>query len=129
MTETAVCYRIIIPRFHFTTLNELMVVCKTRRATYAVRSRLKRGDADVLAGYSLGFPKAQGPRSGRLIITVQPEQRKPDGDAYFKSAWDALKTCHLIIDDSPRWFSPLPTEYIEERSEREWGTTIELRDL
>lgn len=122
----SITWRIVIHNFHPVTLNELMKECKTRRATFGRRSRLKRTDANIIAAFSLNFPKASGPRSVKIVITLEPGQRTPDGDAFFKSTHDALVKAKMLVNDSPAWCLGLPTEFV--RGERK-STTIELIDL
>lgn len=120
MTETATCYRIVIPGWHPARINQMI------GHAWPVIARLKRVDRNLVLAYSLPFPRARGPRSVKLILTLVPRQRAADPDAYWKSCLDGLVQAGQLIDDSRKWCRLEPVEFMRgtERS-----TTIELRDL
>ena len=72
-------------------------------------------------------PRAAGPRSVQLFITLGPGQRACDPDNYNKSAMDALVKCRLLRDDSRQWCTILPAQFTPR--EPAPATTIELREL
>jgi hypothetical protein len=71
------------------------------------RQRVKSGKDDRLfVSYwarQQNVPPAHGPRRVALEVTVAPRQRRPDEDALWKSALDALAHAGLLVNDSPRW--------------------------
>lgn len=69
---------------------------------WAVRARLKKADANLVAVCcaGAGVAKATGKRRVCLEIVLGPRQRGGDVDAYWKSTLDALKHAGAIVDDS-----------------------------
>jgi hypothetical protein len=69
-------HTIAIPNWHPRRLNELLGV------HYGTRSRRKRQDREMIAGYALlgGVPEATTPRRVSLLLTLAPWQRRPDPD-------------------------------------------------
>ncbi len=113
-----------IPQWHPAKLNQL-VGCH-----WAVRSKLKKRDWQIIALYASGYRSmattAAGKRRVSLVITLAPRQRGGDPDSYWKSLLDALVHAGLLVDDSPKWCELGPVEY---RRGSEMATTIILEDL
>jgi hypothetical protein len=88
-------HEILIPKWHPIPLNKLL-------GHWAQRHRLKKTDADLVAGYArqAGVPRATGRRRVSLRLTLGPGQRAADPDAYFKSTLDALTRAGLLVDDN-----------------------------
>lgn len=100
-------YRMVIPRWHPTKLNDLL------NCHWAVADRRKTADREQLAAsaWMADIPKATGKRRVTLTIILGPRQRGGDVDCYWKSTLDALKNLRLIIDDSPKWCELAPVKY------------------
>ena len=91
-------YRITIPDFRFTPLNQL-------GWHWGKRSRLKKQDRDFVWAYSLllGIPQATTKRRVSLEITITGRQQETDPDALWKSCLDALVKNSRLMDDSAKW--------------------------
>ena len=113
--------RLLIPRWHPATINELLRGVKTR-------IRLKKVDRNIICTYCFyhRIPVATGQRRVDLLITLGPRQKGADPDAFWKSLNDALVQAKLLVDDSRRWVQ-LGSVTFERGAER--ATTITLTDL
>jgi Holliday junction resolvase RusA-like endonuclease len=96
MTPVSSGYKLAIPNWHPTRLNELLG-CNWRK-----RHRLKKADRELIGVYArlAGVPKATGKRKVSLHLILGPGQRAGDPDCYLKSLFDALTACRLLIDDN-----------------------------
>jgi hypothetical protein len=116
-----VTYHLTIENWTPTRVNEL-------RGHWAKAARLKRVDANMVCGYAIHnrIPIAQGPREVSLRITLPPEARGKDEDAFWKSTLDALVLARMLIDDCTRYCRTGPVEIV--RGEKR-ETRISLTDL
>ncbi len=115
-------YKLIIPRWIPTTANQLL----SRHPM--TRSRLKRIDANLIAGYCSRdrIPAAIGIREVGLKITLGPKQRAADPDAYWKSVLDGLVKARMLVNDD-RLYCRLGSVEFERGDER--ATMISLREI
>lgn len=90
---------VAIPRWLPTRTNQLI------NSHWAIRNRLKKGDADIIAASVLGadVPRADCRRRVSLTITLGPGRRRPDPDAFWKTVLDGLVKCGALVNDSPVW--------------------------
>ena len=109
-------YRIIIPDWNPCRINTLL------STHYMRRSRLKRIDADLIAGYGHYTPKATVKRRVRITVTITGRGREPDPDSFLKSTLDGLVKAKLLVDDGRKWCE---SEVVIERGPRR-ATVIEL---
>ena len=113
-----------IPHWNPALLNQLM---KNRWE----ESRLKKADSEIVWAIARQerIPIAGGKRRVSIHITLPRKRgRKPDPDAFLKSALDALVKCGMLKDDSDKWCEwTKPT--IETGTQDVWGTRITLEDL
>lgn len=93
-----------------------------------MRSRMKKSDREMVAGYArlAEVPKAKRKRRVRLTIVLGPRQRGADPDAFWKGLLDSLVAAELLVDDSKEWVELAPVEY--ERG-KERATRIVLEDM
>ncbi len=121
--STATAWRIVIPNYHPTRLNELI------NSGWRRQWRLKKNDKYMIGAYCLkaDVPPATGKRLVRLTIVLGPRQR-PDIDDFYKSTLDALgpNGCKAIRNDSAKWCVIEPVKY--ERGP-EPATIIEIEEL
>jgi len=110
-----------IPQWHPARLNELM------GGHWSRAHKLKKASKQVVWAHSVSMPKAFVKRRLTIHIYLRPRQRAGDVDAYFKDACDALKSCGLIVDDSPKWLELMPVQY--HREKEWWGTVFVLQNL
>jgi hypothetical protein len=115
-------HTLIIPNWHPARLNSW------DGRHWSIRARLKRGDREMVAAYArvARVPPAKGKRKVSLVITLAPRQRNGDVDAFWKSLLDALVSCKLLINDSPRWLDLGTVRFL--RAEKR-ATRIDLHDL
>lgn len=113
---------ITIPNWHPASAN------RWSGSHWAVRSRVKRADREMVAHYarSSQAPTATGKRRVRLKIVLGPRQRGCDPDNYWKSLLDALKHAGMIVDDSRNWVETPPVEFTRGTQR---ATIIELTDI
>lgn len=111
-----------IDGFHPVLLNKLLGV------HWAAAGRLKKADREIIAHYAsaVGVPRATGKRQVTLRIVLAKGQRGGDGDAYYKSALDALVKAGLLVDDNRQWAELMPVEY--ERAAKK-ATVITLEEV
>lgn len=118
-------YVIDVPDWHPSTLNKLL-------GHWRERGRMKKADYQMIWAHTRGkdgqsiVPYKQVKRSVELIITLEPGQRAPDPDSYFKGLLDALVRSYALWNDSPKWCELLPVKF--QRGERK-ATKMILRDL
>lgn len=113
-----VSHTFTVPGWHPATTNQLL------KMFWASAANLKRCDKQIVAHYGEKIPKATKQRSVQLTI-IRNKGRKPDPDAHFKSALDALVSCGLLKDDSDKWVILLPAQY--EKGEK--ATRITLTEV
>jgi Holliday junction resolvase RusA-like endonuclease len=113
---------VLIPNWHPVTLNELL------NTHWGQRSKLKRADKQIIAHYFRNHPEATGKRLVFITIILKKGKRAADGDAYFKSAIDALVHARMLIDDNRHWCELHPVQF-ERGTASRWGTAITLRDV
>lgn len=116
-----------IPQWHPTSLNKL------KSGHWAKGARLKKADAEMVAGYAkvCGISKVMfGKRRVSMHLVMKPGQRRLDRDNLWKSTLDGLKQCGVILNDSPAWLEEGPVSYSRaEDSDGFWGTYILIEDL
>jgi hypothetical protein len=114
-------YVLRIADWHPATLNQLLSGVRKR-------IRLKKADRDLVGWYArlAGIPSATGKRRVSLRLTLGPRQRGADPDAYWKSLLDALVSCGLLVNDTPRWVELGPVSY---RRGQERATEVTLEEL
>lgn len=78
---------------------------------WASRRKHKKSDAEIVAHYGRGVPKASQKRAVSLHVIFPPGKRMPDVDAYAKSLLDALVHCGLLVNDSSAWCVLEPVAY------------------
>ena len=78
---------------------------------WASRRKHKKTDADVVAHYGRGVPKANQKRAVYLHVVFPPKKRMPDVDAYAKSLLDSLVHAGLLVNDSSAWCRLEPVAY------------------
>jgi hypothetical protein len=113
-------YRFSIEDWHPATVNQLL------GCHWGKRTKIKRGDRELIAHYSRGLPKASSPRRVRLTIVLQKGQRAADSDAWWKSLLDGLKHCGMLVDDNRQYAILEQPEFY--RGTRK-STIIELEDI
>ena len=108
-----------IPNWHPARLNQLL-------GHWEKAMRLKRSDAEMVAAYFLGQPKATEKRLVHLTIHLAKGQRAGDPDSYFKTLLDALVRCGQLKDDSRQWCELGPVEFVRTGVR---GATITLEEI
>lgn len=112
-----------IPGYHPPTVNDLL-------GNHHKAGRLKKACVKVFWGCCLEqrLVKASGKRLVEIIITVRKSKkgRRPDPDAYYKSALDALVKCNMLVDDSSQWCEHAATLITSGEQD---STTIHLTDI
>lgn len=120
---TATSWRILIPNYHPTRLNQLI------NAGWRAQWKLKKKDKQMIGYYCLmaGVQPAVGKRLVRLTIILGPRQR-PDIDDFYKSTLDALgpNGCKAIRNDSTKWCVIEPVRYLRSATK---ATIIEIEEL
>lgn len=92
------------------------------------RSRLKKGDKDMVAAYAhlADVPHARGKRRVSLEIVLTGRQQETDPMSYCKSLLDALVACRLLVNDTTEFVEWVPPTYSRGAV---GSTTIVLEDL
>lgn len=78
---------------------------------WASRRKHKKSDAEIVAHYGRGVPKASQKRAVSLHVVFPSGKRMPDVDAYAKSLLDALVHFGLLVNDSSAWCVLEPVGY------------------
>lgn len=113
-----------IPHWHPTSDN------KFSGKHWAIVDKLKKSDIRTIYWRMREdrIPTATKKRRVEVLIMCKPRGRMPDPTNFAKSLLDALKQCHLIIDDSQRWCEYI-TPKIERGTKAIWGTRITITDM
>jgi Holliday junction resolvase RusA-like endonuclease len=121
-TAPPTLHRLVIPAWHPARLNQW------DGRHWSTRSRAKRCDRSIVAGYALQqrIPPATGKRRVSLVITLAPRQRAGDPDAYFKTVNDALVHAGLLLDDNRQGVELGTVEFLRGLARE---TEIVLEDL
>lgn len=114
-------HSLTIPNWKPTSTNKLIT------SHWAVARKLKKADADIIAGYAIhqAIPKATGKRRLSFTVYVSGRGRITDADNCLKSLCDGLVKCGLLVDDSPTWMELGKMEVIRGGS----ATVIILEDI
>ena len=114
-------HSLTIPDWKPTSTNKLIT------SHWAVARKLKKADADIIAGYAIhqAIPKATGKRRLSFTVYVSGRGRTPDADNFLKSMCDGLVKCGLLVDDSPTWMELGKMEVARGGS----ATVITLEDI
>src|SRR5262245_41522897 len=101
-------YSITIPNYHTAIENQW------DGHHWSVRAKLKKANRQMIAAYAAvaSVPRAESRRMVSLVITLEPGQRAPDKDAWWKSLLDGLKACGRLVNDNPKWCEPGKVEYV-----------------
>jgi len=93
-----VIWTLYLPGFIPTPLNQLM-------GSWKKAMRLKAHDAEIIRNACLAYavPQANVKRRVSLLVVWPPGRRACDPDALYKSTFDALAGCGLLVDDSAKW--------------------------
>lgn len=95
-----------IPNWTPTPLNKILY-----GRHWTAGAKHKQSDAEIVAHYGRGVPKASQQRAVSLHVVFPPGKRMPDVDAYAKSLLDALVHCGLLVNDSSAWCVLEPVQY------------------
>lgn len=112
--------KITIPNWKPTSLNKLM------RMHWGQRSKIIKGDKELIAHYSKDMPKATTKRRVSLHIVLGKGSRQIDHDNLLKSLVDGLVSSGMLLDDRPDCMAIGDIAY--SRGERD-ETIITLEDL
>ena len=97
---------------------------------WSVGAGRKKRDQTTVAKHAMAYrtTPALGRRRVDLTIVLAKGQRRPDKDAFWKSALDALAASKLLIDDNPDGCEPGTVTYKRSGTEAKW-TEITLTDV
>jgi hypothetical protein len=114
--------RLVLPGWTPTRLNELI------GKHWGKIIRRKKADYAVIAANALEqqVSKASGPRQVRMVVTLGPRTRTPDGDSLWKVVLDGLVHCGLLVNDNPKYCTLMPVEFERGLTKQ---TVIELTEV